>query len=338
MIRSRKRLQAQVTTGRITLPVVILLSIGCWIVGDMLLPEIKTGQLLFPSGYNSGMWNLPQWATSLLGFLLYAIVGYSLIALNNLFGFIRMRASVQTSVYFIMVAICPFIHRLYAGNIASAFLIIAFYFLFKSYQQIHSSGILFYTFLFMGLGSLFLPQLIFFIPIFWIGAYNLQSLSFKSFLASIIGFVLPYWFLLGHAYFYNDMKLFYAPFQELAAFYPIDFAKEIPVWTLTTLSYVFLIYIISSIHCIMTGYEDKRQTRVYLNFLIFLNFCFFLYILLQPAQSIQILPMLLVGVSILAGHLFILTKSRSSNVFFIFTIACLAGLFGFNIWMLLFNS
>ncbi len=337
-MRSNKRLQAQITTGRITLPVVILLSIGCWIAGSIMFPNLKAGQSLFPTGYNSGLWNLPQWIESLLSLLLYAVAGYSLIALNNLFGFIRMRASVQTSVYFILVAICPFIHKLYAGNIASAFLIVAFYFLFKSYQQIHSSGVLFYTFLCIGIGSLFFPQLTFFIPIFWIGAYNLQSLSLRSLLASIIGFTLPYWFLFGHAYFYNDMQLFYAPFQELATFHPIDYIKDVPVWAYSTLGYVFLIYAISSIHCIMAGYEDKIQTRVYLNFLIFLNFCFFIYIILQPIQGVQVLPLLLVGVSILTGHLFVLTNSKASNLFFIFAIACLAGLFGFNIWMLLFNS
>ncbi len=332
-----KRLQNRVTIGRITLPIVILLSLVCWIITSTLMSGTEISRTIPSSGLFVTL-NMYTWLERLISFLLYTGIGYSLILLNNMFSIIRMRASVQTSIYFMLVAICPFIHYLYAGNLVSAILIASLYFLFKSYQQIHASGILFYTFLCIGIGSLLFPQLTFFAPIFWIGAYQLQSLSFKSFLASFIGWCLPYWFLFGHAYFYDNMELFYRPFRELVTFYPIDWTTGFPLWEIIMLCYLFILYAVSSMHCLMASYDDKIRTRINLNFLILLNFFFFIYILLQPAQSIQMLPLLLVGVSILTGHLFVLTSSRSSNIFFIFTMVGLAGLFGFNIWTLLSNS
>lgn len=172
-----------------------------------------------------------------------------------------------------------------------------------------------------------------FIPIFWIGAYNFQSLHPKSFLASLIGWSVPYWFLLGHAFYYGQMETFYHPFRELASFSPVGF--DFAPWEQATLGYLLILFIVSSAHCLVTGYEDKIRTRSYLQFLILMNFCIFVCIGLQPALTIHLMSFLLIGVSILAGHLFVLTNSRSSNLFFICALAGLFVLFGFNIWTLL---
>lgn len=332
MLRS-KRFQNRVTAGRLTLPAAILISVACWILSAILLPDMEARQ----SSYS--LWNMfcdfciPTWASRILCFILYCVIGYFLIGLNNAYAIIRMRASVQTGIYFLLIAVCPSLHILYPGDMAAIAFLVSIYFLFKSYQQVKPTGSLFNSFLFIGLGSLMFPQLTFFIPIFWIGAYCFQSLHPKSFFASLIGWSVPYWFLLGHAYFYGQMELFYHPFRELAAFQPIRL--DFQPWELATIGYLFLLFIVSSGHCLAAGYEDKIRTRSYLHFLIFQNFCIFVYIGLQPALSTNLLSLLLIGISILTGHLFVLTNSRSSNLFFIFMFAGLFLLFGFNVWTLL---
>ena len=207
------------------------------------------------------------------------------------------------------------------------------YFLFKSYQQSKSASYLFHAFVFIGMGSLLFPQLIFFVPVFWIGAYSFQSLHPKSFFASLIGWSVPYWFLLGYAYLSGHMDLFYQPFLELVNFRSILFGFR--PWELATIGYILLLYMVSSSHCLIAGYEDKIRTRSYLHFLIFLNFCIFVYIGLQPALYPHLFSLLLIGTSILIGHLFVLTNSRSSNLFFIIMLVGLFTLFGFNLWTLL---
>jgi len=245
-----------------------------------------------------------------------------------------MRASVQTAIYFLFISVCPALHPVYAGDFASIAFLISLFFLFKGYQHPRPASTMFYSFLFIGLGSLFFPQLTLFIPLYWIGAYGFQALTPKSFFSSLVGWTLPYWFLLGHAYFYDEMDLFYQPFIELATFHPINL-WDFPLWEIATLGYLFVLYLVSSIHCLVAGYEDKIRTRSYLHFLIFLSFCIFVYILLQPVLTVHLLPLLLIGVSILTGHFVVLTNSRASNVFFICALAGLILLFGFNIWTLL---
>lgn len=321
--------------GRITLPIVILTCIICWITTSILLPASPREPGSYPLWQSFRELGIPSWGMRTASFVIYAIIGYFLIEINNTFAIIRMRASVQTSFYFALITACPGLHLLYAGDIASIAFLLSLYFLFKSYQQLRPAGCLFHSFAFIGVGSLIFPQLTFFAPVWLIGAYNFQSLTFRSFCAAIVGWSLPYWFLLGHAFFYGQMDLFYNTFRELGTFHPIRFGEAFQWWELVTLAYLFVMFVVSAIHCMVAGYQDKIRTRSYLHFLIFLCFCIFLFIFLQPEHCINLLSPLLIVVSILIGHLFVLTNSRTSNWFFIGSSIALIGLYLFNIWTLL---
>lgn len=330
-----KSLQSQVTTGRFTLPVVILICATCWLLTSILLPALPQESGSYPLWQSFREWGLSSWAMQGMSLVLYAIIGYFLIEINNTFAIIRMRASVQTTLYFLLITACPGLHLLYAGDVAAVAFLISLYFLFKSYHQPQPAGYLFHSFVFIGAGSILFPQLTFFVPVWLIGAYNFQSLTFRSFCGAVVGWMLPFWFLLGHAFFYGQMEFFYAPFQELATLQPIRFMEEFQPWELITLGYLFILFIVSAVHIFATGYQDKIRTRAYLHFLIFLCFCLFLFIFLQPVRCIDLLSLLLIVVSILLGHLFVLTNSRPWNWFFIGSTIGLILLYTFNLWTLL---
>ena len=216
-----KKLQGQVTAGRWTLPIVVFICTLCWVLTSFLLPDLTASTV---EDSTLSLWQsardllLPAWAERLVSYLIYAVIGYSLIELNNRFGIIRMRASMQTAIYFLLVTICPEMHLLYAGDIAALAFLFSIYFLFKSYQQPQAAGYLFYSFLFIGAGSLLFPQLTF-LSVLWIfEAHRFQALKPRSFCGALLGWVVPYWFLFGHAFFYNQMELFYRPFTELVTF------------------------------------------------------------------------------------------------------------------------
>lgn len=328
-----KRFQTQITAGRFTLPAAFLIAVACWLLSRLLLPVVEVQPNDYPLWQAFSESCIPAWGNRFFTFALYALIGYFLILLNNRFAIIRMRASVQTSIYFLLVAVCPALHTLYAGDLAATAFLAALFFLFDSYQQERPEADLFHAFACIGLGSLLYPQLTLFAPVFWLGAYQFQSLHLRSFFASLVGWSLPYWFLLGHAFYHGEMELFFQPFRELTAFGPVRF--DFKLWEAVTLGYLFVLFIASAVHCLVTGYEDKIRTRSYLQFLILLSFCIFIYMGLQSAQAVHLLPLLLISVSILTGHLFVLTHSRSSNIFFICALVGLFLLFGFNLWTLL---
>ena len=246
-----------------------------------------------------------------------------------------MRASMQTAIYFLFVTVCPEMHLLYAGDIAALASLISIYFLFRSYQQSHAAGYLFYSFLFIGMGSIIFPQLTVFSVLWILEAYRFQSLTLRSFCGALLGWMLPYWFLFGHAFFYNEMDLFYRPFIELTTFGEAFHLQTLQSWELAILGYLLVLFIVSAVHCIAAGFEDKIRTRAYLQFLIDLTIFLFLLIAIQPNYCNDLLPLLMISNSILIGHFFVLTNSKSSNVFFIISLVSLTLLFAFNIWTLL---
>lgn len=81
-----KRFQNRITAGRFTLPAAILISVSCWTLTAVLLSETETQQ----NGYS--LWEtfcnfcIPTWANRLFSFILYAVIGYFLIQLNNTFA------------------------------------------------------------------------------------------------------------------------------------------------------------------------------------------------------------------------------------------------------------
>ncbi|MCD8310561.1 MAG: hypothetical protein LUB83_05035 [Prevotellaceae bacterium] len=310
-----QRFQTRVVKGRFTLPVAILFAAVCWLTGW----HEHVGAVL------------PAWADGIGGFLLHGVIGYFLIGLNNTYNIIRVRASVQTGIYLLWVAVCPVLHGVDKGNVAGLVFLMALYFLFKSYQQKDSEKQLFLSCAFLGAGSLLVPQYTLTMPLFWIGAYLFRALHPKSFLASLVGWFLPYWFLLGYAFCTGQMELFQRPFRELATFQSVVFHPDVREWI--TLGYFLLFYLISALHCMATGFEDKIRTRSYLQFLMLLCFCLFVYFLLQPALTATFLPLLLMAGSILTGHLFVLTGGRGSNLLFIGMLVGLLGLYVLNVWM-----
>ena len=302
-----------ITAGRWTLPVAILISAICQVAADFLLPESKESS---------------SWMYRAISLLLCGATGYFLIVLNNMFALIRMRASVQTAIYFLLVTACPMLHQLHMGNVAAAALLASFFFLFKSYQQTQPSGSLFHTFTFLGIGSLFFPLLIYLVPIYWIGSYMFQSLTPKSFFASIVGLLLPYWFLFGYVVWQQQWALF----GELTTqWLPTgDTLQVLKPWEIGTLIYLALLFVVSAAHCLLASLEDKLRTRAYLQFLILLNVALFAGVCCFPAYGACWIALLLIGVSILAGHLFVLTHSKSSNIFFLCALIGLVVLFVYN--------
>ena len=304
-----------ITAGRWTLPVAILISAICQVATDFLLPESKE-----PS----------SWVNRLLSLLLCGATGYFLIVLNNTFALIRMRASVQTAIYFLLVTVCPTLHQLHAGNVAAAALLSSFFFLFGSYQLMQPSGMLFHTFVCLGVGSLLFPPLIYLVPMYWIGSYMFQSLTLRSFFASLVGLLLPYWFLFGYVAWQQQWSLF----AELAAKW-LPSGESLQVlqpWETGTLSYLALLFAVSAAHCLLASLDDKLRTRAYLQFLILLNVVLFAGVFFFPTYCACWIALLLIGVSILAGHLFVLTHSKSSNLFFLCALIGLVLLFIYNIW------
>ena len=331
-MRSR-RFQNKVAAGRLTLPAAILIATVCWTAAAILLPDTGLGDAA-PQWLQSlaerpvGHWFLP-----LAGFLLHSAVAFFLINLNNTFALIRVRASIQSAIYFLLIAALPSVHEALAGLLCSVCYLTALHILFSGYRQEQTSGTLFHCFALAGIAGMIVPPYMLLVPLLWIGAFSFFALNLRSMAASVVGFAFPWWMAVGYATLTGHTADFLQYIGDIRLFRPLwtgfDLLQSV------SLAFLFVVYAVSAVHCLLTSYEDKIRTRTYLYFLVLLGFCLFVGIALQPYLFVSFCPLLAATTSILAGHLFALTGSRLSNAFFIITLAGILFLFFFHLWTLL---
>lgn len=308
----RNKFQIDVATGRFTLPVVILVCLFLWVL-------------------TSGEW---QDAISLLT---CAATAYLLIEVNTAFALIRTRTAAHVSLYVFLTTICLFLHPLQLTTFVPLAFLISVSQLFRSYESANASESIFHAFLFIGIGSLMFPQLLYFVPPFYLSMISFRSLSLKSFFAGIIGLTVPYWFLFGYAFYYDQMDLFYRPMLEVIHFQPISY-HVLELEQLISCGVVTLISLVSSVHYFNVSYLDKVRTRIFLFFLIAVEVWTYLLGILQPQHFNVLLQIQIITGSILTGHLFTLTRNRFTGIFFIITFVILIALTIYNLWMQFFNS
>lgn len=306
------KFQTDVASGRFTLPGVVLMCLLLWIV-------------------TSAQW---QEAISLLA---CALTAYLLIEINTAFTLIRTRSTLHVSFYVLLTTACTFLHPLQQATFVPLCFLIALFQLFRSYEVPQASGSIFHAFFFIGVGSLFFPQLLYFIPLFYLGMIGFRSLSAKSFFAGLIGLMVPYWFFFGYAFYYDKLDLFYHPLVEAVRFQPISY-HHLELNQIMGLGVITLLSLVSSIHYFSVSYLDKVRTRIFLFFLISIEVWSYMLGALQPQHINVLLQIQIIIGSIMAGHLFTLSRTRFTGIFFIVTFVILIALTLYSLWIQFFNS
>ncbi len=271
------------------------------------------------------------------GMVACVLTAYLLIELNTAFSLIRTRTAFHACLYVFFSTMCFFLHPFRLLVALPLLFLLALFPLFRSYESGRPVGYAFNAFFCIGLGSLLFPQLLFFVPLFYLGTIGFRSFSFKSFCAGLIGLAVPYWFLFGHAFFHDRMELFYRPWQELVyiqtgGYAAWDTERIVSGLAITLLSWG------STFRYFRVSHLDKVRTRFFLYFLIAVEAWIYLLGIWQPRLFDALLSLQLVVGSVLVGHLSVLARSRFSGILF-------SGFFGFfvllaayNLWMQFFTS
>ena len=305
------RFQVNIATGRLTLPVAILVCLILWGIG------------------------LSEWK-DLGSCIITAFCGYLMIEMNTTFTLIRTRTTLPSCIYWYLSAIFFFLHPFEWSDLAQLAFLLSIFNLFMGYESTKASVHIFHTFFFIGLGSLTFPQLIYFTPLLAISTIPFRAMNVKSFFSSILGLVTPYWFLFAYSFYYNEMQLFHSIINEMIHFHPIDYS-ELQATEIIAGLFSTLLLMISSIHYFQVAYLDKTRTRIFLSFIAYTGWWTTLLMFLQPQHVHALLPIQLISGSFLAGHLFTLTRNKFSGLFFIVTFVLFIILTIFNLWMRFFN-
>ena len=300
-----KRLQNRIAEGGLTLPVAAVFAIAVWLYGGLVTQRL---------------W--PQFAC-------FAVSVYLFIELTNQNALLRVRSRMVSSTFIMLSCTASFLFPSMTGALVQMFLIGSLLFLFQTYQDPLAVGRTFYAFVGIGLASLAFVQTLWYVPLLWVlMATQLQALSWRSWLASVIGLTTPYWFALLWL-----LTPFSIPEGGGIDLTPLadHFSLLVPQFSAAHLSplaphffpllFTLLLAGMGMLHFWQYSFEDKIRIRLLYGFFIALTIYTLVLILVLPQQADVLMRILFIGTSPIIAHVMTFTSTRLSNILFFVAIA-----------------
>jgi hypothetical protein len=311
-----KSIIEHIATGRFSVLLTLLVVVSLIVTRILAFPHsipVKTDFGLFTNVLAPLIQN---------NYVKYGIDGGFLVLFAFLLNHADTRFSInriRTSLPFFISGIILVTNNQLLGNwgesLSALLILIAISSLFSSYQAPRAEKHAFDISLLLSFASLFWIKSVFLLPVFWIGMYMMKTLSFRSFLASIIGILTPYWFAFFYFAYYNDYTPLLNYLQTGIDFHLINFT-EVKLFTWIHLGITILTTMFAIGHCMFSSYNDKIRSQTFLNFLFFILFCTYALIVVDFQHSGSIIYLNYLISTFLISYLYASEKGRFSNFLF----------------------
>ncbi|MBQ9230844.1 MAG: hypothetical protein IJ190_06630 [Prevotella sp.] len=305
----KKRLQNKVAESRIAMPVVAVYATCCWLLAGLI---------------QENWW---------VQFGYFALSTYLMMVMNNSYALIRVYSRMLSCSFMALTCMACFLFPSFHGAATQLLVIATYLILFHTYQDKSSVGMTYYGFLFLGLASMAYIPIIYLLPVLWILMWsNLQALSWRTFLASLLGVITPYWFWFCWLFYQEDLTPFADHFIPLADFQTPFHFSVLSLGGAATLLLLVVFTILGAIHFWHTSFMDKIRIRQFYSLFIRMNLVIFLLICLQPQHYDSLIRLAIVNTAPLTAHYISLTHTRFSNVVFIIMTIIVLILTTYNLW------
>ena len=311
----RKLVQNIVAGSRLTLPVTIVYTVAIWLLCGLFAQDL--------------------W----LQFAWFGITSYLMMVLNNQNALIRIFSRMVSCAFLVLSCAACFLLPDIRGGIMQLFVVAAYLLLFQSYQNREATGITYYGSLMLGLASLAVPHILYFIPLLWLlMATNLLSLSWRTWLASLLGLLTPYWFLFAWLVYRQDLTFFATHFSALVDFqFPIRY-DELGAGILMTWGLLVVCALTGIVHFVRKSSYDSIRIRLLYGFFFWMDFLAFFLMCIQPQHYDMLMRIMIINTSPLIAHFLALTSTKMTNAAFYVLTAVILSITGYNVWSTLFPS
>ena len=298
-----KRLQNRIAESGVVLPVMTAYGLVIWLLAGLVTPN---------------WW--PQLAC-------FALSVYSMVEMNNSFALLRVRSRMVSVTFIAMTCAMSFLFGSLSGGLVQLFFIIALLLLLSTYQEPMSLGRIFYAFVFLGLSSVLSVQTLVLIPLLWLlMGTQLQSLTARGLMASLIGLATPWWFICLWFIFQRDFTPLTDHFAALTDFTPLSHAYaqvtqgQWLVWVLTA-----ALTLTGIVHFWRNSIDEKIRTRLLYGLFTWMSAVCLLLTALQPQHFDPLMRLAVVCASPLVAHFLTLSSTRITNIaFFVIAAVILA--------------
>lgn len=305
-----KRVQNRVAESRYALPLVAAYALGVWGACGLLQQ---------------------QWWVHLACFSLSAFL---VVVLSTINALIRIYSRMVSCVFLVLSCTACFLFDSMGGAIVQLCFITSYITLFHCYQDKQTPGWMYYTFLCIGLASTLCVQILYFVPFLWLLAeLQLNAMSWRSFTASLLGLLTPYWFAAGWLVWQGNVTPLKSHFSNLIQFQKLCDYSQVTLSQVLVFALVVVLAIIGTIHFWYRSYNDKIRTRQLYGFFTIMDLLTTIFLLLQPQHYDVLIRVLIINSAPLIAHFIALTHTKLTNIaFYVISMVCLL-LTAYNVWM-----
>jgi len=256
-----------------------------------------------------------------------------MVELNNANALIRIYSRMVSCSFLVLTLMASFLFPSVGGGVVGLCFIIFYVFFLHAYQDRLAVVPIFTAFLALGIASFFFVKILYFVPLLWLlMAVRLQAFSARTFFASLLGLLTPYWLLSVYFFIKSDFDAPLRHFQRLTQF---DFPSlnHILLADNQIVTAIFLIFlaITGIVHFVRQRSRDKLRTQMIYELFLVVTLFTIVFLVLQPQYYDFLLRILIIHAAVFIGHFIALTRTKVTNIAVIVIIVATLALTAYNI-------
>lgn len=316
-------LHGHFATGRYTSTVLFVLSMLVMVSAHWLplsAPAVvESGQSLFLGGI------VPR-VIALLMYLFSAVLLSGQTFFDN-------RVRWMGALYMWMVALSTFVNGNSLVALSSLLFLVSVLLLFFGQYSTEPVGALFTSFMLLGVQALLTPLSLYFVPLCLAFCPMANIFSAKGLAASLLGFITPFWLVLGAAYVFPQVNIVLEPFlQGLPTLLNIQF-PGLDVLHLLQLLFVLVVLLPATFAFVGSTSPAKPLLRRRMSFVILANIYLLVLFCLVGGSSALFYMCQLPFVAVLASYLLARKETWLLNVYLIVINLIMVAIATHRLWL-----
>ena len=315
-----KRLQNHIAESRFSLLATTIVCLPAWVIAAMQV----TGQSI-------------QREVG-IGFATIILTTYLMVEFNNTNSLIRIYSRMVSCSFLVMMTTLTFLYWSVEKNLITLCFIGFLFSIFHSYQNRQAAGWVYYAFCCLSIASLYFVQIFYFIPLLWIlMSTRLLSMGLKTFCASLLGMLTPYWLLMAYKLWQGETDYLQTHFVEIAELESLLHLSMLNTNEIVTAAFILLCSFTGIVHIIRTKKQDRIRTQLQYEMMMVIDIFAIAFLLLQPQHYDKLIGIITVCTAPMIAHFIALTSTSWTNMMTKLLLLLAAAVTIFNLWDPLLN-
>ena len=306
----KKSFQNKVAASRFSLPITATLAALVWVAVGLMVGNIWV-----------------EFAFTIISTLL-------MVELNNRNSLMRTYSRMVSCSFLALITMATLPNPSLKASIVTMCFIAFYLIIWNGYQDKLSTGWTFYAFFCVGLASTVFIQVVYYLPFLWmLMMFFTNSFSLRTFFASLIGVITPYWFSAGYYAYTDNLPGLVDHFVEFINYQELFDYSLITDHHIVNFAFVIILGLIGMVHFIRSSYADKIRTRMIYESLIMMNAVTWVFMILQPQHDLELGGIMIVNTAPLIAHFITFTKGKVTNITFIAILVMMVLVLLFNLFV-----